>query len=78
MAFLKYRENGVDKQMTTFKTIRQTAAMGLMTEHYLRLLVAQGKCPGIRSGNRFLINVEALAEQLDQESRRTCGEAVAQ
>lgn len=58
--------------MTTFKTIRQTAAMGLMTEHYLRLLVARGECPGIRSGNRFLVNVEALAEQLDTESRQNC------
>jgi len=75
MVFLKYRENGVSTPMTTFKTIRQTAAMGLMTEHYLRLLVAQGKCPGIRSGNRFLINVEALAEQLDEESRRGCKES---
>ena len=53
--------------MPKFKTIRQTAAMGLMTEHYLRLLVAQGRCPGIRSGNRFLVNVDALAEQLDTE-----------
>lgn len=60
--------------MATFKTIRQAAAMGLMTEHYLRLLVAQGRCPGIRSGNRFLINVDALAELLDAESRRNCGE----
>lgn len=58
--------------MTTFKTIRQTAAMGLITEHYLRLLVARGGCPGIRSGNRFLVNVEALAEQLDTESRQNC------
>ena len=56
--------------MTTFRTIRQAAAMGLMTEHYLRLLVAQGKCPGIYSGNRFLVNLEALAEQLDAESRQ--------
>jgi len=63
--------------MATFKTIRQAAAMGLMTEHYLRLLVAQGKCPGIRSGNRFLVNVEVLAEQLDEESRRNCGERAA-
>lgn len=58
--------------MPVFKTIRQTAATGLMTEHYLRLLVAQGKCPGIRSGNRFLVNVDALAEQLDAESRQNC------
>lgn len=63
--------------MPKFKTIRQTAAMGLMTEHYLRLLVAQGRCPGIRSGNRFLVNVDALAEQLDTESRQNC-KAVAQ
>lgn len=64
--------------MPTFKTIRQAAAMGLMTEHYLRLLVAQWKCPGIRSGNRFLVNVDALAEQLDTESRQNCKVLVAQ
>lgn len=64
--------------MATFKTIRQTAAMGLMTEHYLRLLVAQGNCPGIRSGNRFMVNVEALAEQLDAESRQNCKAVAAQ
>lgn len=56
--------------MTEFKTIRQTAATGLLTEHHLRLLVAQGKCPGIHSGNRFLVNVQALSEQLDKESRK--------
>ncbi len=54
--------------MPTFKTIRQAAELGLMTEHYLRLLVAEGRCPGIRVGNRFMVNVEALAEQLDAES----------
>lgn len=56
--------------MSTFKTIRQTAATGIAPENFLRRLVAQGKCPGIYSGNRFLINVEALAEQLDSESRQ--------
>lgn len=56
--------------MTTFKTIRQTAKTGLLTEHYLRRLVSAGKCPGIYSGNRFLVNVDALAEKLDAESRR--------
>lgn len=53
-----------------FLTIRQTAKEKIMSEHYIRLLVAQGKCPGIYSGNRFLVNVEALAEQLDAESRQ--------
>lgn len=56
--------------MPTFKTVRQTAAMGLLTEHYLRILIAQGKCPGVYAGNRFLINVDALVEQLDAESRK--------
>lgn len=55
--------------MPVFKTIRQTAATGLLSEHRLRIMVAEGNCPGIRSGNRFLVNVSALAEQLDQESR---------
>lgn len=55
--------------MPEFKTIRQTAATGILSEHRLRLLVAEGKCPGIRTGNRFLVNVPALAEMLDKESR---------
>ena len=55
--------------MPVFKTIRQTAATGILSEHRLRLLVAEGKCPGIRTGNRFLVNVTALAEMLDRESR---------
>ena len=76
MVFLKYRKNGEIDSMPTFKTIRQAAAMGLMTEHYLRQLVAQGKCPGIRSGNRFLVNIEALSEHLDAESRHICEEDV--
>lgn len=52
-----------------FKTIRQTAAQGLAPENFIRQLVAQGRCPGIYSGNRFLVNVEALVEMLDKESR---------
>ena len=55
--------------MSTFKTIRQTAAMGILTEHRIRLMVAQGLCPGIRTGNRFLVNVNALVELLDKQSR---------
>ena len=54
--------------MPEFKTIRQTAA-GILPEYRLRLMVAAGTCPGIKVGNRFLINVTALAEQLDRMSR---------
>lgn len=61
--------------MPEFKTIRQTAATGILSEHRLRLLVAAGKCPGIRTGNRFLVNVPALAEQLDRQSREVCANA---
>lgn len=55
--------------MPKFLTIRQVAATGLITEHRLRVLVAQGNCPGIKTGNRFLVNIDALAERLDTESR---------
>jgi len=53
-----------------FKTIRQTAAMGFISENFIRTLVAQGKCPGFYSGNRFLVNATALMEQLDEKSRQ--------
>lgn len=56
--------------MPTFKTIRQTAATGILSEHRLRILVAKGECPGIKTGNRFLVNIEALAEMLDMQSKR--------
>lgn len=54
--------------MTEFKTIRQTAATGMLTEHRLRLMQKQGKVPGIQVGNRFLVNVNALEMQLNRES----------
>lgn len=55
--------------MLNFRTIRQTAALGILSEHRLRLMVAAGECPGIQTGNRFLINLDALTEQLDRQSR---------
>lgn len=60
--------------MPEFKTIRQTAALGVLTEHRLRLMVAQGTCPGIYVGNRFLVNVELLLELLQTESLKKRGE----
>ena len=55
--------------MPEFKTIRQAAASGILSEHRIRVLVAQEKCPGIQTGNRFLVNMTALAEMLDAMSR---------
>ena len=54
--------------MPTMKTIRQTAALGIITEHYLRLMLKQGRLPGVYSGNRFLVNVDALTRQLNSDS----------
>lgn len=59
--------------MAEFKTIRQTAATGLLPEHRIRLMVAQGNCPGFMAGNRFMVNVTALPEQLDRVSREKGG-----
>lgn len=56
--------------MPEFRTIRQTAATGILPEYRLRLMVAEGICPGIKTGNRFPINVTALAEMLDAKSRK--------
>ncbi len=56
--------------MEKFLTIRQVAATGILSENFLRKLVAQGKCPGIRSGNRFLVNFTALCELLEAESMK--------
>lgn len=48
------------------KTIRQTA--GILPEYRLRQMQKQGKLPGVFSGNRFLVDVEALQEMLRRES----------
>ena len=62
--------------MAEYRTIRQVAASGLISEHYLRCMVARGECPGFRSGNRFLVNVEMLKEKLNALSRREAGETI--
>jgi len=55
--------------MITFKTIRQTAAMGILSETNLRLRHKQGRLPGVYTGRTFRVNVDALIEQLETESR---------
>ena len=54
-----------------FQTVRQAARYLEVPEHLIRSMVAQGECPGISSGNRFLVHVEALREYLDTASRRS-------
>lgn len=55
-----------------FMTIRETARTKVITEHRLRIMVAQGKCPGIYAGKKFMVNYGLLVEQLDAESRQNC------
>lgn len=54
-----------------YLTIRQTAARGPIPEGLLRQMEKQGRLPGVRSGNRFLVNYGMLLEQLEAESRRS-------
>ena len=43
--------------------------MGVVSEYFIRKLVKAGSCPGIYSGKRFLVNVDALFDMLDSASR---------
>ena len=50
----------MEKSIPTFLTIRQTAAIGVLSEHHLRLMEKQGRLPGIRTGKTFRMNFEML------------------
>lgn len=56
-----------------FQTIRQTAKLGILSEYNLRLRLAQGRLPGVYSGNRFMVNLPLLEKQLDAESAAQAG-----
>ena len=58
----------IEQTTTEFCTIRQAAARGYLSERHLRLLLAQGKLPGLFSGNRFKVNIRLLEQQLDRMS----------
>ena len=47
------------------RTIRETARMGILSEHCLRQMEKQGKLPCIYAGNKCLINVDLLIENLN-------------
>lgn len=54
----------MNEARTNFKTIRETAREGILSEYSLRLMCAQGKLPGFYVGRRYMVNVNALVEQL--------------
>ena len=61
-------QNGGVKRMC-FKTINPAAKEVGIPPFTLRSMVKRGACPGFYSGNRFLVNVDLLREQLERESR---------
>ena len=61
----------IRKEAVAYVSNSSTVARYLeVPERLVRRLVAQGVCPGVYSGNRFLVNVEALREYLEAESRQ--------
>lgn len=68
---LKFRLKGREKMKNqknspTLKTIRQTAATGILPEHAIRVLVKQNKIPHLKVGSRVLINYEKLCAMLNE------------
>ena len=57
------------KDVPDFLTIRQVARTGLISEHFLRLRLRQGRLPGFYSGSRYIVDYAALVELLHQEAR---------
>lgn len=54
------------KNNPTLKTIRQTAATGILPEHAIRVLVKQNKIPHLKVGNKVLIHYEKLCAMLNE------------
>lgn len=48
----------------------------MISETELRRRVKTGNCPGVYYGSRFMVNVEMLREQLNEESRQPKGRKV--
>ena len=55
----------MNENRPSFQTIRQAAKAGILSEYSLRLMCAQGTLPGFYVGNRYIVNVDALVEQLN-------------
>lgn len=54
-----------------FQTIRQTAASGILPENRIRQRLKEGRLPGIYSGTRFLVNIDALEDMLAAETAQS-------
>ena len=48
-----------------FYSIRETAKITGLSEHYIRQQKKAGKVPGVMCGNKFMVNVPALLQVLE-------------
>ena len=53
----------------TYQSIREAARSTGLPECLLRRLLKENKLPGLYSGRKFNVNVPALLEQLERESK---------
>ena len=53
-----------------FSTISAAAKERGLSEYRLRLWVKQGLIPGVRCGNRFMIDLDRFDAWLDQEAQK--------
>ena len=60
----------IDVKDKRFLTIRQFCRIHGLSETLVRSRVADGTCPGLHSGNRFMVNVPLFLDILDKESMR--------
>ena len=58
---------------TPFMGIRDACAATGMSQFFIRQGCRDGTIPHVRSGEKYLVNVRALLQKLDEESRRGAG-----
>lgn len=57
--------NQVTAAATVYHSIRETAHLTGLSEHFIRQRVKAGVVPGVYSGKKFLVNVPSLLESLN-------------
>jgi len=63
----------MNNMATPFMKLKDACEATGLSQFYLRRGCKDGTIPCIKNGNIYLVNVPALIEKLDQESRQTGG-----
>ncbi len=58
------------EKQAVYESIRTFSRRGILSERQLRMLVAQGKVPGVRTARGFKINVGQFLAKLESLSRK--------